>query len=116
MCQKKNEIMLKRLKGKSNTKGLFENGKSYRYKNLLLKLEKNASLTYLAVGISVSKKNFARAVDRNSIKRQLRNALKEVKKNVRFCGFCMVLYTGKELPKKDALIKHLIILLKKACD
>lgn len=112
----KNEIVLKRLKGKSNTKGVFENGKSYRYKNLLLQLEKKTSLSYLAVGVSVSKKSFARAVDRNSIKRQMRIALKEVKKDVWFCGFCMILYTGKKLPEKNDLIKQLIVLLKKVHD
>ena len=72
--------------------------------------------TVYDVGVSVSKKSFARAVDRNSIKRQMRIALKEVKKDVWFCGFCMILYTGKKLPEKNDLIKQLIVLLKKVHD
>tara|TARA_A100001015_G_scaffold300222_1_gene385343 strand:- start:1300 stop:1650 length:351 start_codon:yes stop_codon:yes gene_type:complete len=113
MCQKKNKIMLQRLKGRSKTKSVFENGKNYHYQNLLLRLEKDSCLSFLAVGVSVSKKDFSRAVDRNRIKRKLRIALNEVKHNILFCGYCMVFYVGKKMPEKGEIVEQIKGVLEK---
>ncbi len=114
MCQRKNDIKLRRLKGRSKIKSIFHNGKSYRYQNLLLRLEKKTALSFLAVGVSVSKKDFPRAIDRNKIKRHLRNELNKINHNIIFCGYCMVFYDGEKIPEKDALSKQMKGLLKKA--
>ncbi|MDB4015744.1 ribonuclease P protein component [Flavobacteriaceae bacterium] len=99
-------ITLNRLKGKELIDTLFRKGALHRSKHLLLKvLEAKESETVLYVGVSVPKHNFKRAVDRNKIKRQLRNALKKVEKQIPFSGACMLIYKGRKHPLTSDLVE-----------
>jgi len=97
---------LNRLKGKELIDALFRKGTVRRSKHLLLKvLEAKESETVLYVGVSVPKRNFKRAVDRNKIKRQLRIALKNAEENIPFNGACMLIYTGRKHPLTSELVE-----------
>ena len=99
-------IILNRLKGKELIDALFRKGTVRRSKHLLLKvLEAKESETVLYVGVSVPKRNFKRAVDRNKIKRQLRIALKNAEENIPFNGACMLIYTGRKHPLTSELVE-----------
>ena len=81
------KLTLRRLKGKDLIDALFRKGAKIQSKNLLLKvLESPKGGEILRVGVSVPKRNFKRAVDRNHIKRQLRIVFKEVQGKVPFSG------------------------------
>ena len=97
---------LNRLKGKELIDALFRKGTVRRSKHLLLKvLETKESETVLYVGVSVPKRNFKRAVDRNKIKRQLRIALKNAEENIPFSGACMLIYIGRKHPLTSELVE-----------
>ena len=99
-------ITLNRLKGKESIDALFRKGTVRRSKYLILKvLETKESETVLYVGVSVPKRNFKRAVDRNKIKRQLRIALKSAEENIPFSGACMLIYTGRKHPLTSEFIE-----------
>ena len=99
-------ITLNRLKGKELIDALFRKGTVRRSKYLILKvLETKESETVLYVGVSVPKRNFKRAVDRNKIKRQLRIALKSAEENIPFSGACMLIYTGRKHPLTSEFIE-----------
>lgn len=116
MRLKKNEIKLQQLKGRTKILDLFENGKVYSSKKILIRLKKEEKLPFLAVAVAVSKKNFIRAVDRNYIKRQMRVALKRIEEDICFSGACFVLYTGVDLPKSNTLPSLMKELFKKVGD
>ena len=65
------------------------------------------------VGVSVSKRNFKKAVDRNRIKRQLREALKAISP-IPFAGSFMLVYKGRKLPNTQNLIDEAKLLFAKA--
>ena len=48
MRLKKNEIILQQLKGRTKILDLFENGKVYRSKKILIRLKKEEKLPFLA--------------------------------------------------------------------
>lgn len=99
----RNELKIKKLKGKTTIDFLFKRGTVYQTKNLLLRLVLDTETSVLNFGVSVSKRNFNRAVDRNRIKRQLRAVLKH-HKSFSIGGKYMLLYTGKNMPEFATLI------------
>ena len=101
-------VTLNRLKGKEKINILFRKGSIHQTKHLLIKvLEANKKDNKLYAGVSVPKRNFKLAVDRNRIKRQLRIALKAVEKTIPFNGSCMLIFNGRKSPTTHELINEL---------
>ena len=67
----------------------------------------------LYAGVSVTKRRFKRAVDRNRIKRQLREALKNTETKLPLRGYCMLIFQGKKHPKTSELISDCEVLFSK---
>lgn len=74
----------------------------------------------LKVGVSVSKKRFNRAVDRNRIKRLLREAYRHNKSvlfnNIATQKALMILYIGSEIPDYKALESKMSLLFERFLD
>ena len=101
------KLTLRRLRGKDLIDALFRKGAKIQSKNLLLKvLESPKGGEILRVGVSVPKRNFKRAVDRNHIKRQLRIVFKEVQAEVHFFGACMLIYKGHKKILTSELVEE----------
>ena len=118
-----------KLKSRKVVEELFARGKSLNvfpirifYKFLPLPADEK---TVLQVGVSVSKRNFKRAVDRNRIKRLLRETYRlqkreliEVLKVQRRIGYIFFIYTDKQMPQYpivfDTMSKCLEVLKRKA--
>ena len=112
-----------RLKSRKQIELLFKSGRRINETGIraLYMLEDNESGIYnLQLGVSVSSRNFKRAVDRNRIKRLLReswrlqkndllNALVESKKSLSV----FLIYTGKEMPAFTELSEVVQSILKK---
>tara|TARA_B110000305_G_C19387336_1_gene612924 strand:+ start:375 stop:722 length:348 start_codon:yes stop_codon:yes gene_type:complete len=99
---------MERLKGKKQIEQLFVSGRSVGAFPLRLVYLKTG--TNNMVGVSVSKKNFRSAVDRNKIKRLLRVAVEKnflsLFERLEHKYSLMVLYVGKEIPKSRELDKQ----------
>ena len=113
MSHPKNNFPLKRLKSKTAIDLLFDKGKIIRSKHLMLKYETSGTYSSFCAGVSVSKRNFKRAVDRNRIKRQLREGLKQTEPQHYFAGNCMLIFTSKKQIDTSMLIKEIRLLLAK---
>ena len=118
-----------KLKSRKRVEELFSRGKtvavfpiriSYQFQNLPAN-EK----AILEVGVSVSKRNFKRAVDRNRIKRLLREAYRlqksdlfELLASAKKKGYVFFIYTDKQLPEYatvyETMKKCLDVLKRKA--
>ncbi len=102
-----------KLKSRKIIKYIFEEGKSIKTYPLLIRyVESNKE--YRQVGVSVSKRNFKKAVDRNRIKRQLREAYRLHKnqisdKNKSYS--IMILYIGKTHLESEKIHKVMHTLL-----
>lgn len=110
------------LKKESQIKFLFENG--VWCNKFPLKMIYCPGNSFLKdnhkIGVSVSKRNFKRAVDRNYIKRVLRDCYRlykdEFNKTFPTPHMVMILYTGNEiLPYQEIEKKYLQLLKKIAC-
>lgn len=111
---------LERLKSKKRIEQLFTEGKSltaYPLKLVFLELEHD-SPAKIQAGVSVSKRNFKRAVDRNRIKRLMREAYRknrqiiygseDTKKQI-----FMFIYQGKKEPSYQLVEQKMKELLTK---
>lgn len=92
-----------KLKHKKEISFLFEKGKWKTYGNIRVLSVKDESLLNQKVGVSVSKRNFKKAVERNRIKRLLREAYR-LNKNPFTEKFgtrslSMIFWISKNLPK-----------------
>jgi len=117
-----------KLKSRKLIEALFKRGKTInvfpvRILYIFLNVEAYEN-PLLQVGVSVSKRNFKRAVDRNRIKRLLREAYRLQKNELlaltaeqKKKGFLFFIFTDKELPQYqmvfDTITKALNILKKK---
>ena len=104
--------MLRTLKGDKKIETLFEKGFMIKEKNILLKgYDFGEEESFF--GVSVSKRFFKSAVDRNRIKRQLRSvvrkspAITKIKKGV---SFFIIYNTSKMLGFDDLEIKVALLL------
>ena len=104
---------IKKLKGKTKFYLLFKEGEINHEGDLLMRIKKDPSMELLEASVSVSKKLFMRAVDRNYIKRLMRVSLKKIEKDLLFDGLCLVIYTGKEIPKIGVLSDQMQKLFRK---
>ena len=106
---------MERLKGKKQIEQLFTSGHSVgAFPLRLVYLESDSTNK---IGVSVSKKHFKNAVDRNRIKRLLREAVKgsltEILEGLDFKCVVMVLYVGKEMPTTPGLKPQFESLIKR---
>ena len=105
---------MERLKGKKQIEQLFMAGASVGAFPLRMVYLKGGDKHL--VGVSVSKKKFKNAVDRNRIKRLLRVVVEKQLSIVldtlgsKYC--LMLLYVGKEIPSSDQLKKPFELLIK----
>ena len=106
---------MERLKGKKQIEQLFMAGASVGAFPLRMVYLKGGDKHL--VGVSVSKKHFKRAVDRNRIKRLLRVTVDKQlsvvleKLDSKYC--LMVLYVGKEMPESPQLNEQFEMLIKR---
>jgi ribonuclease P protein component len=95
-----------RLKSRKQTELLFSEGKKFTMTPFRIHYTlDNAEKSSMQFGAGVSKKNFKKAVDRNRIKRLMREAYRLQKKIVKeqldekkYQLTLFIIYTGKELP------------------
>ena len=113
MSQTKNDLSLKRLKSKYAIEHLFTEGKVLSTKHLIFRVAKQNEGTSFYAGVSVSKRNFKRAVDRNRIKRQLRVALKAQEHLLSFPGNGMLIFKGRKQLSTPLIIAETQHLLEK---
>ena len=104
---------IKRLKGKTKFNTIFNASSVFKSDFVILLLIKNDKIEHLEVAVSVSKKLFKRAVDRNKIKRLLREAIKKNENEISFGGQCLFLYKGLKLPDLSLLIREVSSLISK---
>jgi len=106
---------MERLKGKKQIERLFTSGHSVGA--FPLRLVYLPSDSEHKIGVSVSKKHFKNAVDRNRIKRLLRVAIKthfyKVLEGMDLKYTLMVLYVGKDMPDTIGLKSQFESLIKR---
>lgn len=107
----------KKLKSRKLIKQVFEEGKTIKAFPLLIRYTEHEGELH-KVGVSVSKRNFKTAVDRNRIKRQLREAYRLHQQELTDSGSkfaVMLIYIGrKKMPtvKIQETLKSLLKELK----
>ncbi len=105
---------LKPLKGKKLVDLVFDQGESFRSKHLLLKFFGfDDSKNFIRCGVSVGKRNFKKAVDRNKIKRQLRVVLQKQTNKMPYSGAYMLVYNAGFFINTNDLVLELDLLLNK---
>jgi ribonuclease P protein component len=105
-----------RLAGEKHIKELFEKGSSFHlYPFRVLTLPNPDSEPKInRVLISVSKRNFKRAVDRNLIKRRIREAYRTQKDLITGNSFLLAfVYTAREIEPFQAIKDKLFLVLEK---
>jgi len=115
-----------RLKSRKLIEQLFKEGKTFSVFPLRIYFvvepiaNKKLPMANLQFGVGVSTKNFKKAVDRNRVKRLIREAYRlqknELKNKLKLKKMHMNLFfifTGKELPSYDLVYEKLTIALQK---
>lgn len=104
------KIQTKRLKGKSTVDYIFEKGVIAKSENLLLKYVLEHNTGVYRSGVSVAKKRFKKAIDRNHIKRYLRLAIAHLNEKDLFEGSGMLVYKGGKNPSLSQLNLEVYVL------
>ena len=104
-----------KLKNKTDISLLFEQGKWFSYKELAIISLQKEDLSIQKVGVSVSKKFFKKAVDRNRVKRLLRETYRLNKplfiKTFGENSLNMIFYRSAKMPKNMTEIESLFLKL-----
>ena len=105
---------MNRLKGVQNVSEVFKKGKTIDASGLRFFYLSSAKSAW---GVSVGKRNFSLAVERNKIKRMLREGVRKqlmgVVKGLGVSCHFVVLYVGKKAPQKKTLDQMFDQLVKK---
>jgi len=111
-----------RLTNKKLFESIFESGQSisaFPFKFIWIETN-STSLFPVQLGISVPKKSFAKAVDRNTIKRRIResyrknkHSLYEILKNKNLSIALMIIYIAKEELPYQEIEKKMVVSLQK---
>ena len=108
-----------RLKSQKLLQAVFDNGAAltvYPLKLLYLTLPE-ADITHSQMGVMVGKKKFKRAVDRNRVKRMIREAYRLNKhfifNNIEGKYAFLILYIGNDLPTLETVEKAMVSLIDK---
>lgn len=110
-----------KLKSRKLLNGIFANGKSvsfYPIKVIYQRVDTQLD-NLLQVGVGVSSRNFKKAVDRNRIKRLLRESYRTQKQLLAFTEpvptqkVLFFLYIGKELPEAALIQTKMAVALQK---
>ena len=104
-----------RLKSRKVIQHLFKEGKSFtHFPFRVIYLETENHLLPLQAGFSVSKRHFKKAVDRNRIKRLMRECYRLQKNNLKTeleenhkSLVVFFIYTGNELPKYELVFEKI---------
>ncbi len=106
--------MAERLKGEKNIQHLFREGIQtfvFPLKAVYFLQDVEQDKSSLQVGVSVSKRQFKRAVDRNKMKRRMREAVRKIGPKYEFGDRamirCMLIYCTGELLELKVLEKSL---------
>ena len=107
-----------RLKSAKSIEYLFSEGKAISAYPLRLVFVSNPNSTVpMQCAFSVSKRHFKKAVDRNKIKRLLRESYRKIKptlnQNLSQPYMGMILFNGKEIPSQENTNKSVSILIEK---
>jgi len=107
-----------RLKSAKSIEYLFSEGKAINAYPLRLVFVSNPNSTVpMQCAFSVSKRHFKKAVDRNKIKRLLRESYRKIKptlnQNLSQPYMGMILFNGKEIPSQENTNKSVSILIEK---
>jgi len=107
-----------RLKSAKSIEHLFSEGKVISAYPLRLVFVSNPNSTVpMQCAFSVSKRHFKKAVDRNRIKRLLRESYRKIKptlnQNLSQPYMGMILFNGKEIPSQENTNKSVSILIEK---
>lgn len=121
MSKEKSFGSKEKLKSRKAIQSLFEQGKSIKEYPLILVYQKVTESDFpLKIGFSVSKKNFKRAVDRNRVKRLLREAYRLNKfkcidtfQNKTISTNAMIIYSSNEILPFEKMEAKVIKLLEK---
>ena len=114
----KQRIKIKRLKSKQTIERLFSEGTHLgkRPMKLVCDTQKKGGL---ALGFGVSKRMFPRAVDRNKIKRLMREQYRIVCSDTSYTpieGNGFFIYNSRELPSLETIEKAMLPLVKRWVD
>ena len=108
-----------RLKSRKLIEALFGSGKTFSvFPFRVFYLWEEGATQPVQVGVGASKRNFKRAVDRNRIKRLLREGYRLRKHSLEMPAAgrglrVFLLYTGKELPEFPLVLEKMDVILKK---
>ena len=99
----KKKIQIKRLKGRTAIDLLFKNGAVKKEPFIILKYLVEEESSFYYSGVAVPKRKIKKAVNRNKIKRLMREAVKNIDQESLFSGSGLLLYTGEKTPELGAL-------------
>ena len=114
----KQRTEIKRLKSKRTIERLFSEGTHFGKRPLKLVCDKQKG-NGLVLGFGVSKRLFPRAVDRNKIKRLLREQYRIICSDTSYTpieGNGFFIYNSRELPSLETIEKAMLPLVKRWVD